>query len=175
MMDSLSGIKLFNTYPIEDFGWGVMYVYYIISFYEYFFESERIYKFPRIFGFFLKSAIFSSIVFVIFLLFYSGKIVIPYFYLMIDSFFFVLFPTLIVLNSPAILNKLLRIELFAFLPGLIYEYIAITNHNWIFPGTYFIGQVKLFTVTFPFEELLWLMLAVPATVAYYEFFADDRK
>lgn len=175
MMDSLTGIKAFDTYPVEDFGWGFMYIYYIITFYEYFFETEKVYKFPKIFGYFLKGSILSSVLFSLFLLFSSPQIKIPYLYLLIDCFFLLLPPVLIVLNNLKILNKLLKIQVFAFLPGLLYEYIALTNYNWAFPGTQFIGQVKLFAVIFPFEELLWLMLAVPATVAYYEFFADDRK
>ena len=72
------------------------------------------------------------------------------------------------------MKKVIYQGLFFFVLSILYELTAIHAGHWIFPGDY-IGFVEILGLRFPIEELLWLMLCVPSTIAIYEFFADDRK
>lgn len=64
-------------------------------------------------------------------------------------------------------------NLFFFIPHILAEYIAMTKNNWWFPGNHFIGYVSTAGITIPLEELGWILLFIPATIAVYELLADD--
>ena len=62
-----------------------------------------------------------------------------------------------------------------FVISLAYELVALQLSQWQFNGTQYIGWIELLGHGFPFEELLWLIFAVPAFICVYEYFVDDRK
>ncbi len=171
---SIIGIRIFGVYPIDDFLWGFLYFYYILMVYEYFFEKERILKTPK------RTIVFEIIGFSCALLFsfavyVSGHIfTISYFYAWLVGIVFLFLPILILYNHPRIFKKTILVGLFFIPLSFLYEYVAISKVNWIFPGHHFLGYVTLFNISFPLEEMLWLLLAAPSVIVYYEFFADDE-
>lgn len=170
------GIRIMNSYPIESFFWGISYVYFIISFYEYFFDKD---KDKKTFSFNTKYlvSIVSFVCFLFGLIFFINKdlLVIKYFYTFLILILFITPGALILKYKPKLLNKSLKQGAYFFLITIIYELSAIYAGHWHFKGEYYIGFVEIFNLRFPFEELLWLIFAVPAVVLWYEFFLDDQK
>ncbi len=167
--------RIFGTYPFEDFVWAFMYFYYLLSFYEYFYEKEKLLKFPKHFQKSFKILLLIAIVFSIGVYFSHNTIIIPYFYAFQLLIFFVLLPWLILSKHQSLIIKSIKVAIFFLAPHFIGEYIAAVNHNWWFPGHHFIGYISALGITIPIEEFLWLLLVVPAAIAYYEFLADDEK
>lgn len=172
---SVIGIRIFDAYPIDDFIWGFFYFYYNIMVYEYFFERERILTLPKRFVRFEVIALLVSILFSLFIYVTGSRLVLEYSYLWLVLIIFLLLPALIFIFHRKIFIKAVLTGIF-FLPlTFLYEYVASVKGNWLFPGENFIGYVNVLGITFPFEELLWLFMATPAIIAYYEFFADDDR
>lgn len=164
----------FDVFSLEDFIWGIMYFYYVLAFYEYFYEKEKILNFPKSFKKNALAILAGSVLFSITAYFFPEFFVIPYFYPAFVLIFFILIPWWMLCKQPNLIVKSIKVGIFALFPHLIGEYIAAVNHNWWFPGKHFIGYVNTFGITIPVEEFLWIILAVPAIIAYYEFVADDR-
>ena len=79
-------------------------------------------------------------------------------------------------HYPKFLLKYCLEGLYFFFLLLAFEITALKTGQWIFPAGDFIGTVTMFGVTFPIEEfVIWMMIATPPLLSYYEFFADDRK
>ena len=164
-----------GVFPIDTFLWAFSVTYLTIAFYEYIFDEDKVKtKFSKN----IKYLVYIlSAILIIFGIIYSvndGIIIIKYFYIYFALGFFIIPPTIIIWKYPKIMKKVIYQGLFFFVLSILYELTAIHAGHWIFPGDY-IGFVEILGLRFPIEELLWLMLCVPSTIAIYEFFVDDRK
>src|SRR3989338_10990938 len=77
---SFFDFRMLGVYPVDDFLWGFIYFYYIVIFYEYFYEKERKLHYPGIFKKFLLGGVTVSILFTAFLYVTGYVFQIPYFY-----------------------------------------------------------------------------------------------
>jgi hypothetical protein len=172
---SVLGLRIFNSYPIDDFVWGFVYYYYILVVYEYFFERVRILTLPKKFLNFEYIGLALALFFTIYIYLRGIPITVDYFYFWVVIVLFCIVPGLVFLFHRQVFIKAIYVALFFAPLSLLYEYIANVKGNWFFPGTHFIGQVQLLNVTFLLEEFTFLFLAAPAVVACYEFIADDKR
>jgi len=173
---SVIGIRILDTFPIDEFTWGFFYVYFIVSFYEYFFDRDRnknIFSHNTIRLFY----IISLALFAFGLLFIVNKelLVIKFFYILFILFVILIPSSIILYKYPTLFQKIVLQGLYFFILTIIYELTALYLNQWYFPGKHYIGFVELFNFKFPFEEFLWLVLTVPACLCIYEYYADDRK
>lgn len=168
-------VRIFGFYPLLDDIIGfILMTLLIVVFYEHFLDDEKNRKISKNF---LVALIPSSIVLVFVLIAYlinPSLLKIPYVYLVM-GLSAIVFPIFAVLYKPKLLGKFLKIAAFFFGVWLIIELVILKTGGWIFPG-YYIGQVELFGLKFPFEELFfWMLFYASTVVAYYEFFIDDKK
>jgi hypothetical protein len=93
------------------------------------------------------------------------------------SLIFVMPPLILfLLRFPRFLSRFVVIGVYFFFVLLVYEITALQIGLWSFPGSHFIGWVNLFGYSFPIEEFaFWMMFATLSVLAYYEYFADDRR
>lgn len=173
---SITGIRIMGSFPIEDFVWAFVIIFYTIQFYEYFFDTDKKKTvIPKKLYIFNAIAAIITVCFIVLIVFTDGNIIIPYFYAFAVLIFMIIFPALIISENKKIFNGIIMTTIFFMFLWIPYEYIANALHQWEFPGKHFVGYVTLFDVIFPFEELMWIILCAPATLAYYELFADDLK
>lgn len=105
----------------------------------------------------------------------GGTFSVPYYYLIVGLLLIVL-PVIVLFRYPYLLQRLLEINIFFFFVFLLHELAALQLGIWDFPANKFIGMVTIIGYTFPFEEFMFFIcLSAPTIVAFYEFFADDRK
>ena len=173
---SVIGLRLLNAFPIDAFLWAITFSYYVSIFYEYFFENNLSGRlFSRNTKYFLYVIAVALSVFSIIYFANRAWLVFPHFYFIFIIAFFLL-PSIIVLGRhPRLLPKVILQALYFIPYQLIYEVSALHFSNWSFPGSHYIGWVRLFSYQFPFEELLWILLAVPAFICIYEYFVDDLQ
>jgi hypothetical protein len=166
--------KFFGLLPLDNLiGWGLMALS-ILVFYEHFIDDEKNKKIS-------KNLKYAVLIFSAGLLACAGlyltfpqAITISYAYL-IGGLIAIIFPLLFSLNKKRFLEKALKLSVFFFFVWLFAELICLKYGGWIFPGQY-IGTVSLLGLSFPIEELFfWMMCYSATTVAYYEFFIDDKK
>ena len=74
-----------------------------------------------------------------------------------------------------IAREVLLMAIVTGLLNLVFEFLALRNHYWDFPGTY-IGNVRMFGFEFPIEELLFLILfSGPSIVATYAIYKNWKQ
>jgi hypothetical protein len=168
--------KFFGIATVENYLFALLWVLSATLFYEHFFDKDRIKnKFNKNIKFLVGLCV--VLISATSVMYMSGKIpVIPYFYL-ISSVTFVALPLVIFLYyHPKTLSKFLLTAIYFFFLTLTFEIAALHAGQWAFPGKHFLGFVEIFQYRFPLEEFIfWMMLATPSLLAYYEFFADDRR
>lgn len=172
---SVVGLRIFDTYPIEDFLWAFLYFYYTILFYEYFFERERKLELPPKFTRYWEGAMLGTFTFSILAYLFPQYVQVPYFYLALVLVMLIGLPWTMLSRHQALIPKVVKTASFFWPLSILYEYVANVNGNWFFPGTHFIGYVELLGTRVPLEEFLWLFLTVPAVLCYYEFTADNER
>lgn len=178
VLQSIFTDKFLNVFVYDDFLWGYLFYYYVLIFYEYFFEKDSI-KFRKtqhlawkMFYVFL-CALF---IFLAFVGFIKSNYHFPYFYLIFGLVFMIGVPALILFKYPRLIPKLLLLNLYFFFVFLFYEIAALKLGVWGFFGKEFIGWVSVLGYTFPLEEFIfWIVLGASSLVVLYEFFDDDRR
>ncbi len=174
LADSMFPFKIFGIYAIEMILWQFLFAYFIIIFYEYFFDKGKN-EIPK-----QNLKYFFMLIIVLFLLIVLQVIshieIINYFYLWI-GIILILVPIVIwffFFQKPIL--KFIKAGAYFFVVYLIYELTALKLQHWTFPGNKFIGWVTLFNLSFPIEELIfWMALGIVGGLILYEFFADDKK
>jgi hypothetical protein len=169
-------ILIFGAFPADSFIWGFLYTYLIIIFYEHFFDNTKNnLEFSKNTKKLVYITYATVLIFGILLLFYPNSLHISWLYIKLIVGI-LLIPTFIITwKCPKLIKKILPQTVIFFTGFLIYEIIAIHLGQWQFNGTQYIGWIELFDYGFPFEELLWMILAVPASICIYEYFVDDHR
>jgi hypothetical protein len=167
--------RILEIYPVEDFIWCFIYMYYIVAFYEYFLEHEKKFRLSAHFRPIVTLCWIGAGMFTIAAYIYGPLSALPYFYALFLVFIVIIPSWWFLAKHQSMLVKVVKTELF-FLPfSFLMEYVANVNHNWWFPGSQFIGYVQAAGIRIPLEEFLWLLLVVPAFLVYYELLADDGR
>lgn len=175
--DSIFPFKFFGLVTLEVVLWAILSVYFILLFYEYFIHHEIVKRNwnPRM-KYLILFAIFLMSTFLFFFIADPSSLRIPYFYL-IWGIILLLIPFLLQLFSyTKVTQKIFLAGAYFFYFNFIYEVTALKLNWWIFPGPEFIGQVRLFDIMFPIEELFfWIVLFAMAMLSYYEYFEENEK
>jgi hypothetical protein len=170
--DTIFSLRLFGAVALEQLIWGTLYVYFVLLFYEHFFDRGK------------HKLLEKRIVWLAALLFIAlcvlglsllGTLRIPYAYSLL-GFTFIVLPTVVMtISYTKLLPKFVAVGAYFFLFWIPYELVALQLNHWVFPGDQFIGWVSILGFSFPIEELFWFVFAAPAALTYYELLDDDRK
>lgn len=165
---------IFGIVPVDVLIWYFFWMFSIFVFYEHFLEYDRSDKISPHFKFAFYPAIAASVSLII-LFFINPKILkFGYAYLIIGLATLIPF-LLFIVRKPTLLNKFLKVSLFFIFLYLSFELTALKLGQWHFPGQY-IGTIKIFGLSLPFEEFFfWILASSTVMLSYYEFFVDDEK
>ncbi len=174
---SLFDFRLLGVVTVESMLFSFLWVYYAVVFYEYFIDlgkkKDPVSKYLKYL--FLFSLILLLFLF-LFLLIKPIMLYISYFYLKVGIVLLLLPLVTFLALFPKFIKKFALAGICFFCLSLLFELSALYTNQWTFPGVHFIGFIELFGQRFPYEDFLfWLLLGVYGILAYYEFFADDRK
>jgi len=175
--ETIFPFKFFGLATVEVYIYGLLWGFLAVLFYEHFFDrgrwKDRLSKNIKYLLYF-----FAFLVITVTVLFFvdTNLLKIPYFYLWV-SLIFIIPPLIFFLYFyPKFLHLYILSAVYFFFILFISELTALETKQWIFPSNNFIGFAEVFKYRFPLEELFfWMIFATPSFLAYYEFFADDRK
>lgn len=174
---SIFSYRLLGLVPIEDMIWVILFLYFVVMFYEYFYNGNLSKKF---FGRHLKLLIAIELtitmIFLVLLKISPQLLIIHFFYFWL-GLFFVFIPVVIeLIINPELVKKFFPVAVYFFLFSFIYEITALKNGMWWFPSKGVVGYISLLGVSFPFEEFFfWFTFMAMACMSYYEFFDDDNR
>ena len=161
--------RVFELVPIETIIWAVLYTYFITSVYEYYLlKSKNKIIFSTRFYLFIATLFFGFAIFL--LLLYGGNdLRIPYFY----TFFIGIFYGFPIMVGFVKLKKEFTKFLVTCIPFIVMLFVgeisALMTKHWGFSGGEYMGTITLNSViTFPFEELIWILIGVPAFLYVYQ-------
>lgn len=165
---SETGIRVFNSFPLEEILWAIFYFYIMIISYETFFVKNKV---SKIFN--KKTKYLIEIVLVLLTTFFSilflkkELLIINTFYLYL-VIFMIATPLIVLIFKPNYVKKIAPMFILFLIPFFIYEYTALVTEQWFFYGQHYIGMINFFGKTIPTEELLFLLFSTPGTVCLYE-------
>lgn len=174
---SIFPFKVLGILTPENYIFTFLYVLFAVLFYEHFFDkgkrtdnvSAKIKYLVYIFAF--------GTLYVLLLFFFKPAwLSIPYVYLQGGIVLWVIPLVLFLFEYPAFVRRYIIVGVYFFFLLFAFEVVALKTGQWTFPGGDFIGSFHLWGVQFPMEELIiWILIATPSLLSYYEFFADDRR
>ena len=165
--------RLFGIWPIDQvFSYAAMNLFTIV-FYEHFLDTGKHFRLSNHYPQSLSYIILATVaIFAVYLL-YPQALIIPYIYAA-TGLVGVIVVAIFSFLHPRLVAKFATLSFFFVFVYLFIEIVGLHIDGWIFPGQY-IGQVSMFGVTFPIEEILfWMMWYPAAIVAYYEYALDDE-
>lgn len=170
--------KILGVFTIDALIWGWLWVFFIIVFYEYFFEHEIAGRISPNFIYGLLPAL-SSLAVMLALFFVNPQLLkFSHGYLILGASAFIpFFFTSVrkVALSPRLVARFLKVGAFFFFVHLAHELIALYAGQWYFPAQA-VGMINFVGMRFPFEELVfWIMLSGAMLAAEYEYFVDDGR
>lgn len=169
--------KFLGVASVENILWSFAWIYFVVSFYEYFFEKDfnKEKTATTTYRLFAVSCLgFLLLLVVVFVL--KINLSVPYSYLVLGTLLSL--PALyLLLNYPNIRSKFIRVGAYFFYQSLMLELAALYLGYWYFPQSgQFIGKVTLLGLTFPFEEfVLFITFGSVIVLSWYELFDDDRR
>lgn len=170
--------RFLGIISVEVILWTFFLTYFMIMFYEIFFDNRKDDKiiFSQRTKFLATISLTVLLVFFLIYFFTPQILYISYFYLKF-GIILIFIPLFIeMFRRPKLAGKALGIGAYFFFLSFLYEITALKLGYWYFPGSQFIGMITIFGVAFPFEELFFYILLLPmACICYYEFFAGDEK
>jgi hypothetical protein len=167
-------IHLFGVVSLDIMVWYFLWVFMIVLFYEYFADRNSPKKIS-------SNALWSALVGIIVMIGVVGlskidpnALHIPYPYFVLGILALIPF-AYISYKRPKLWPRFIEIVPFFIFVYLAFELTALYLHLWGFAGQY-IGVVQVMGVSFPFEEMLfWIIASSAVTASYFEYFIDDLK
>lgn len=164
---SMFSIRIFNLVPFDTVLWGVLYAYTIPALYEYFFGKRKSIILPKKFWIFEIGLLIALSTFLVAFIFNREWFIIPYFYAIFVGIFYVLICIIgLIQRTKEFLQLLKQCFIFSILL-FIGELGALAAHQWGFLGTEYIGMINIGQISFPFEEMIWILIGVPAFLYVY--------
>ena len=172
---SIFSFRFFGFSPLENYVWMFLTTYTILIFYEYFlddkFQSKISGKIKVMTYIFYSMSIILIIIFLVDREFLSFQ----YSYLWLGIIIFIIPIIMFLVKYPSFISNFFKVSVFFFYIHIIFELIGLKLNHWTYTGTNFIGWVSLFSLSFPIEEFLFvIVLGGFAACAYYEFFTNDK-
>ena len=173
-------VRFLGIWNIDNTLWYMGLIFYIITFYEYFLDTEKTKKLPKKFPYLALFPIIISLALIFFRTIFPdilSSVRYPYLLLPIP---FIITPIILLYvygrkNILGLLKKFFIISTFFFIVNLIHEIVALRQNQWTFPGEY-IGVIHFAGVVMPFEELfMYVTIFAPVILMYYEIFVDDTE
>lgn len=170
-------VRILGLVPFEDVLWAFLLAYFMLMFYEYFFDTRRSHAYwPAHLKYLIAVLTLVSVIILFLSQAEPSLLTIRFFYLDIGTIA-ILLPLIIeFVRKPRLMPRAFIVGAYFFVFALIYELTALRLGWLTFPGTDFVGWVSLLNLSFPFEEFFfWILLTAMAAVVYYEFFDDDEQ
>ena len=172
---SVLHFRMFGLVTIEVIIWALFNFYFVIIFYKHFLDRAYFKKLlPSRMLNMLILIVSLMIAFIVTYIFAPEKLNIPYFYLWF-GLIIILIPIVIEFSQyPKVISKFFITACYFFYVSFLYEVTALKLDWWLFPNSTFIGQVNIFGVNFPFEEMFfWLILFSMACLTAFERFDES--
>jgi hypothetical protein len=164
----------FGLIPLENMLFAFLNFFWILSFYEYFFDTQQE-KLTLNKKFKVLVLLYSLLSIIVYGLFFFNPEIIQTDYHIIALIFLV--PILVILGfkMPKLIKKTLFPTVFFALIFFVYEIVSLLIGHWWWPGNYLL-PISFSGIIFPIDDIIiWYFLSTPALILGYEFFADDNK
>ncbi len=171
-------VRLFNYVTIDIIFWFVLYIYFVIMFYEVFMDRHCTCQLYHPNMKYLLMAVFVLLgLFVVMYSYRPALLKINYFYLKFGIMLGLIPIFFAVTKYSKLLGDFFRASAYFFYLSFIYEITALKLGQWSFPAAdQFIGFVQIFGVKYPFEEFFfWIMLGAIAVLSYFKLFEEPKQ
>jgi len=168
-------VRIGGLVPIENLVWFFLLTYFILIFYEHFFDHFRHKTVGRRMYLLYIVLVLATLAFCALLLLDSRAMTVSYFYLKLGLILGLLPVVAFLVGFPKFLGVFLKTAPYFIALCLLNEFVGLHNGYWTFPGHDFIGWVHLGSYRIPWEELIfWIVMFSSIVIIYFEVFDDNR-
>ncbi len=164
-------LTFFSVVSLDILIWYFLWIFSIVSFYEYFIEYDNSTKISKnAFPIAITGVVAAALVIVLGM--FTDVLLFEHTYFWLGVVTLIPY-TYVVIRQPKLFAKSLLVAPYFFYLFLIFELTALYADLWSFSGQY-IGMVSIMGLSFPVEEFFfWIMISATVTVAYYEHTVDN--
>lgn len=166
--------RVLGLFPFETFVWGIFYGIFMISFYEYFFDTKKQKKFNPNFKYAVAIIWIVLIMLVIIRINTPWLLTVRYFYTIYIGMF-ILLNAYTYIKYRGFASKALIAGLLLVPVSLCDELVQLSLNHWYFPLQTNLLYVWIAGHPIPVEELLWFTVIPMAAISVYEVFADNHR
>lgn len=170
---------LFGVFPADDWVWWFFSMFFVFTYYEHFIaecekHTEKWRPRKRLVGLTVFSLLaLIAIAFGVEAGYEALRT--DYFYIKIAAVLVLPLLLVVLIKYPKILLRLFIWSIPFFFINLLMEVVGVHLGHWSFNSEY-IGVVRLFNTTFPYEEVIfWMILGTPALFAIYRGFIEREE
>lgn len=164
---SIFSQRIFGLVPFDTVLWAILYSYAITALYEYFFAQRKAVVLSKNFWKFETGLLGALVIFLASFSFHREWFTVQYFYTVFVGVFYVLISLIGLVHKPAKFSRLWTQCLFFSILLLIGELGALAANHWGFSGSQYLGMIHIANLSFPFEEMIWILTGVPAFLYAY--------
>jgi len=180
IVQTIFPFRLLGVVAIEQFTFSFLWIFFVISMYENFFDRKTVLKRERIISrpmlLFGLLAILASFILMGLILVGSPAIVVPFAYAIFGLIVGIIPISLFLLHFPGFFLRFIKITIYFFLLSLLVEYVGLNLNQWTFPGQHYLWKIESLGFSFPIEEVVfYFILSTPGLLVYYEYLDDDRR
>jgi hypothetical protein len=173
--ESILSYRLFGFSPLENYIWMFICSYFIIIFYEHFYNKKFQPDISKRIKIIIGTAYPLTILIIALFLYKPSLLIIPYAYLWLCLIFWLIPMILFSLKYPKYITNFFCVSIFFFYMHIIFELIGLKLRHWTYPGLHYLGWIHILNLSFPLEEFLFvLLLGGFVTLVYYEYFTNKK-
>lgn len=172
---SLFSFRIAGVVPVENIVWFFLLSYFIVAFYEHFFDRVHHKTVGRRMKLLFAIVTIGTVAFIVPFFAHQQQPIISYFYLKLGLLLGLLPISLFLFKFPRYLSVFIKIVPYFLAISLLEEFVGLHNGYWAFPGQHFIGWINIGSYRFPYEELIfWMIMFSAIVITYFELFDDNR-
>ncbi|MCA9352128.1 hypothetical protein KC866_01940 [Patescibacteria group bacterium] len=170
--DLVFSSHLFGVVSLDIMVWYILWIFLIVSYYEYFVEYDFSKQISKHIQLTLITGVVVAVILVSLHKFYPQILKINYVYLWLGLAALVAY-LLLMIKKPTLFKKSMKvIPFFSFL-YITFEIVALEKNLWSFPGEY-IGVISILGHAFPVEEFIfWIIFSSAIATAFHEYGVDN--
>jgi len=165
--------RIFGLIPLENILFAFLNFFWILSFYEYFIDDDRLRGISKRFKYLI--GLYLLLNFAVFGLYLYNSQIVALNYFTMALLVLIVPASIIYAKKISLIKKAIWPTIFFALVFFIYETVSLVIGSWWWPGEYLLS-FQFFGQTFPIDDvIIWYFLSTPALIGGYEYFCDDWK
>ena len=170
---SIVSYKFLGLSSVENILWGFLRIYSVVMLYIWYLngKSEKLSKKIK---YLIAISLGIYLIFMTVLNLNPALLQVKNIYFIVGVIFGIIPFGIFVIKYPRIIKRFIFPTLYFFYYCIFFEFTGLFLKCWAFTGTDYLATIRVFNLTLPIEEVIWLMFGSAIVLSYFVFFALEK-